>query len=300
MNLNNKSAQWGLLLFIAFIWGSSFILIDRGLKSFTDLQVSAFRIFISFLVLIPFIIRSLKKLDKKNIIPLLVVGFIGNGIPAFLFSKGQTEINSALAGMLNSTVPIFTLIVGLIFFSTKVKLVNIIGLTIGLTGALGLIFQGENDFMSGKNWYMIFIIIATICYSINLNIIKYKLDKLDSISIIALAFLFIGPPAGLYLLFSDFSKAALTPDWGYNLFYISLLAIFGSATAVILFNVLIKHTTTIFSASVTYVIPVFAIGWGILNGEKIGLSQIFWIVIIILDVYLVNKNNNKNADKKIQ
>ena len=289
MNLNKKFWQWALLIALAFTWGASFILIKKGLESYTYNQVGALRIFIAFVFLIPFIIKNLKKITRKNIKPLIIVAFIGNGIPAFLFAKGQTQVSSSLAGMLNTLVPLFTLIIGLSLYKSSAKLVNIIGIFIGLIGAIGILFKPATSFFTQNNWYVLFIVVATAFYGLNVNEIKYKLKELDGTAIAALAFLLIGPFAGIYLIFSDYSYALSTENYMINLGYIVLLALFSSVIAVIAFNILIKYVTTIFAASVTYFIPVFAIFWGIFDGETVTLYQIFWISIILLGVYFVNK-----------
>lgn len=290
MDLNKKRWQWVVLVILAMIWGTSFILMKKGLNSFTHDQVASFRIFFTFLLFVPFVIRRIRLINRKNLVPILIVGIIGNGIPAFLFTKAETQIDSSMAGILNSLTPLFTLLIGFAFFKAHVKLVNIIGLVLGLMGAVGLIYNG-NPFLSGNqvNWYAFFIILATLFYGISVNVIKFKLEEMDSLSIASLAFLIIGPFGGIYLINSDLKTAFETPDALMNLTYIFILSLFSSMIAVVLFNVLIKHSTAIFASSVTYIIPVFAVLWGIFDGESIHFEQVLWIFVILIGVYLVNK-----------
>jgi drug/metabolite transporter (DMT)-like permease len=289
MDLNKKSWQWVLLLILAFIWGTSFILMKRGLESYSNKQVAAFRMFFSFLIFLPVIIKRIKKINKKNIKSLLLVGFVGNMIPAFLFTKAQTQIDSSLAGILNSLTPLFTLIIGIFLYKSQVKLINIIGLVLGFLGAMGLIYNGTADFLKGSHWYAVFVVIATLCYGISVNEIKYKLKDLDGVTIASLSFFLIGPAAGIMLLFSDFSVALNTENYLRNLGFIAILALFSSVIAVTFFNILIKYTSAIFAASVTYIIPIFAILWGMFDGEKITINEILWGFVILLGIYLVNK-----------
>jgi len=290
IQLENKSWQWATLLFLALIWGTSFILMKRGLESFDYMQVAALRILFSFIFLLPLTLRHIKVISKDNIISLIIVGMVGFAIPAALFTKAQTQIDSSLAGILNSLTPLFTLIVGLVLYRRSAKWINIIGLLIGLIGAIGLIWEGGRDILKGINLHALFIVGATICYGINVNEIKYKLSKLSSVQITSLAFLFTGPIAGIYLLFSNVSQAAQTPNSLVNLGYIALLALFSSVIAVLIFNHLIKHTSTLFASSVTYLIPIFAIMWGIADGEHIGIITLVWMGVILIGVYLVNKS----------
>ncbi|PLX01194.1 MAG: EamA family transporter [Marinilabiliales bacterium] len=295
VDLTKKGWQWTLLMALAFIWGSSFILMKRGLETFSNYQVAGMRMFISFLVLLPIIIKSINKLNKQNLKSILLVAFIGNGFPALLYTTSQLHLDSSMAGMLNSLTPIFTLIIGVVFYKSKVKFINIIGLFIGLIGAIGLFSSDISNFFSGNNWYALFAALATVFYGININEVKAKLQDLDGITITALAFLFVGPVSGIFLAFTDFSTPLQDPDFVQNLFYVALLAVFSSALAVIGINILIKYTTPIFTSSVTYIIPIFAIMWGFLDGEDLHIIELFSIIIVLLGIYLVNYKSKPKA-----
>ena len=156
-------------------------------------------------------------------------------------------------------------------------------------GAVGLMGNGDLSVLKGINIYALFVVAATICYGINVNEVKFKLASLTSIQITSLAFLFTGPLAGILLLFTDLGASFSTPGAMINLGYIALLALFSSVIAVLIFNQLIKFTTPIFASSVTYIIPLFAVMWGVLDGESFGIIHMVWIGIILLGVYLVNK-----------
>lgn len=262
----------------------------KGLQTFTNLQVGGMRIFFSFVFFIPIIFKYIRKINRFNLRSLLIVGFIGNAFPAFLFATAQTEISSSVAGILNSLTPIFTLFIGILFYANKVRWLSIVGLILGMTGAVGLIMSINNlELESHRNWYGIFAVIATVCYGINVNEIKFRLRDLNGVAIASLGFLFVGPLAGIYLAFSDYSMAAGSPDLIPSLIAVSGLAFFSSFIAIMLINILIKYTTTLFAASVTYIIPVFAVFWGLADGERFLVIQIFWALVIIAGVYLVNK-----------
>ncbi|MBN2664104.1 MAG: DMT family transporter [Bacteroidales bacterium] len=292
MDLNKKIWQWTALLTLSFIWGASFILIKKSLLAFTPYQSGALRISFAFLFFLPLSLNRLKKIKKENIKQLLIVGFIGNFFPAFLFAYGETIVTSTLASMLNSTTPIFVLIVGLILYRTKAKWQNVLGITIGFLGTLGLIVKSSSSVFSGWNIGAVIILIATFFYGINTNEIKFKLNNLDGISVSSLSFLFIGPVAIFYLLSSDVHSAYVSEFFWESMGALLILAFFGSFIAVIIFNTLIKFTTPIFAASVTYLIPIFAIGWGLIDGEYISIVQVVSILIVLAGVSLVNKKDN--------
>ncbi len=283
------------MIFLSFIWGSSFILMKKGLRSYSHDQVAAFRIFISFLAFLPFSIKFFKKLTRENFLALFVVGFVGSTIPAFLFTKAQTNIDSALAGVLNSMTPLFTLIIGLLFYKSTARLINAVGIFLGLIGALGLIIYTTNgtQILGNVNYYGFFIIIATICYGINVNHVKYIIKDLNGLELTSLAFMLVGPFAGIYLLFTDFSKTLASDGYILDLFYIAILAVIGTVLALVIFNTLIQYTSALFGASVTYIIPIFAIMWGLFDGEKLSILQFVFMGLIFTGVYLVNKRKQK-------
>ena len=282
---------WGILAGLALVWGTSFILIKKGLESFSSTEVGALRISITFLVLSPFALNKLKSLSKYEWKFLALNGIIGSGFPAFLFAKAQTGIDSSLAGILNSLTPLFTLIVGTLFFSYKSKWFNIAGVLIGLTGAVGLISISGSRGFEFNFQYAVYIIFATICYAINVNIVKYKLPDLNALTITVMSFFIIGIPVITYLLvFTDFLHQVITePSSLKGLGYVAILSIVGTGIALIAFNKLVKVASPVFAASVTYLIPIVAVSWGMIDGEIISPFSYLWMALILLGVFLVNK-----------
>lgn len=274
---------------VATIWGSSFILMKIGLKSFDSNQAAAIRIFLASLVLLPYSIQNLKNLQRKDLPSLLVAGFIGSFFPAFLFTKAQTRIDSSMAGMLNSLTPVFTLLVGAVFLRIKFKWLQVAGLILGLGGALGLILSGNGIDRGSFNAYALLIVLATLFYAINVNQIKTNLSHLKGVQITSLSFLFIGPVAFIYLLNTDLSVATQNPGWGWHFAALAILGILGTAVAMVLMNSLIRYASAIYASSVTYIIPIFAIIWGLFDGEKITLPHLTCMALILLGVYLINR-----------
>ena len=283
--------QFLALLILAFIWGSSFILMKTGLKSFSSEQVAGIRILLASLVLLPFSIKNLKFLKKEDVKSLLIVGFLGSFIPAFLFTKAQTEIDSSLAGMLNSLSPVFTLIIGMLLYKTNFKSLQALGIVIGLIGALGLIVSGDGLSIGNVNAYTLLIVLATIFYAINANEIKSQLSHLTGIQVTSLAFLFTLPASIIYLLTTNFKPVFTNPSWTIHLLSIAALGIIGTALAALLLNIIIRNTSAIYAQSVTYIIPIFAIFWGLMDGEIISALHIVSMCFILLGVYLTNKKN---------
>ncbi len=293
IDLNKKIWQWILLIFISFIWGASFILMKRGLESFNEFQLGTLRIFFASIFLLPLLFRRLKKIKKKYIKGILIIGFIGNLFPALLFAIAQTQINSSLAGMLNTGFPIFTLIIGSLFFGLKAEKNKILGVVLGLIGSVGIVLFSTSDFREGNIYYAFFIILAMIFYAISINVIKYKLPDIDGVTITVFSFTIIGPVAGISLLFSDFSPALATPDFFENLIYVALLALGGSAISVTLFYLLMDYVDVIFASLTTYFISIFAVFWGLFDGENINFLQFLFLGLIFFGIFMVNKKNKK-------
>jgi len=284
----NRSFQLSILLLLAFVWGSSFILMKIGLKSFSPEQAGAMRIVMASLVLLPISIRQLKNLQKKDLKSLLIAGFIGSFFPAFLFMKAETQINSSLAGMLNSLTPVFTLLVGMLFHQTVFRRVQGLGLLLGLAGATGLILAGDGIHLGTVNGYVFYIVLATCFYAISINQIKARLGHLNGIQVTSLSFLFIGPVALIYLLTTDFASVLANPEWPKHLLALATLGILGTALAMVLMNSLVRYSSAVAASSVTYVIPIFAILWGVLDGEKITLLHLACMGLILSGVYLIS------------
>ncbi len=285
----SRFLPWIILLTLVIVWGSSFILMKRGLEGFSSTEVGALRISITFIFLLPIFINKIKTVEKKKWGLIALSGLLGNGIPAFLFAKAQTGIDSSLAGILNSLTPLFALIVGVSFFNHKTKWFNVVGVFIGMIGAIGLIaVSGKANFNDNFS-YGIYIIIATIMYAFNMNIIKKHLTGINSGTLTSFAFFFIGIPATIYLFSTDFIyRIQNTPQGTGSFIYIIILAVFGTALAGIVYNYLLKISSVLFAASVTYMIPIIALLWGIFDGERFKVTYIIWIILILFGVFMVN------------
>jgi len=285
---NNK--KWIFLFLLAFIWGSSFILIKKGLIGFTPLQLGSLRIIITALLLFLVGFKSLKNLPKNTLKWIFISGFLGTFFPAFLFAYAETEIDSAIASILNSIVPINTIVFGFLAFKMHSSKRQILGVLTGFIGTFLLITNGASINPNQNYWYAFLVIIATVMYAFSINIIKRHLQNVSPIAIAVGNFAIIIIPAFIVLIFSGFftSQVIQGPDFTMSLFYIFLLSLFGTAIAKVLFNNLVQISTPIFASSVTYMMPVIAVSWGVLDGESFGFWQGVATVIILLGVYLAN------------
>lgn len=219
------------------------------------------------------------------------MGVFGNLIPAFLFTKAETQISSSLTGTLNALTTVFTVLIGVLFFKQIITRNQVIGVLIGFAGAVSLVaFANDNGESSKNAMYALLIAVASICYAISVNGIKAYLGEVNSLQAAAWSFTLIGPVAAVYLFgFTDVVEHATTHPYAMNaLLYICILAMVGSAASVVLYNILIKMSGAVFASSCTYLIPVVAIGWGLLDGETINQLQVMAIVVIITGIWLIN------------
>jgi drug/metabolite transporter (DMT)-like permease len=289
--MSKKAISWIILIALSLVWGSSFILMKQGLRAFSSDEVAGLRITIASAFMLPFLIRHYKIDLKKNLKGLLLMGVFGNLIPAFLFTKAETEISSSLTGMLNALTPMFTILIGMIAFNHKINKNQIIGVLIGFIGAIALVVLGEGSNDQSKNiLYCLLVAAATLCYAISVNGIKTYLGNINSLTATVWSFTLIGPVAAIYLFgFTDvISHATNHPESLRSLGYISILAIVGSALSVVVYNTLIKLSGTVFAASCTYLIPIVAIGWGLFDGEIINLFQVLAVIVIITGIWMIN------------
>ena len=288
--MNNQQQKWLSLVFLSIVWGSSFILMKKALIGVTPIQLGALRMIITavFLLLVGF--KSIQRIQKKHWIYIAYTALLGTFIPGFLFAYAIYGIDSSIVSILNSFTPFNTLIFGALVFGFSFKRKQLVGILVGLIGTLILILKGANLNPDQNYWYALLIIIASVGYAFNVNIVKKYLQDLDALAITTGNFLLLLVPATIVLSCTDFFSTFKTDSVGLeSLGYISILSIVGTGIAKTLFNRLVHISTPIFSSSVTYLIPIVAIVWGVLDGEKLSEIQILAGIIILFGVYLVNK-----------
>lgn len=282
-------SKWLLLTALALIWGSSFILMKKGLVVYTPGQVAGIRMTVAAAASLLLASKRLRKLDFSKVRYMAVVGLVGSGIPAFLFATAQTRISSYLAGMLNALTPVFTLLIGSLFFHSRFKGWQVLGVMIGFVGAAGLIFVRANGGLNTESAFAALIVIATCCYGISVNTIKTFLAEQDSLVISTVALCIVGIPYAAYLFSTDFLHR-LTNIPGASQAFVSLvlLSVFGTAISNVLYFRLVKVAGPLFASAVTYLMPVIALGWGLADGEKLHPLHLPAMMLILAGVGLIS------------
>ena len=293
--MSDNSKKWFYLAILSLIWGSSFILIKKGLVGLSSFQVASLRIIFAAIVIFIYSYNSLVKIPKKSWKWILITAYTGTFFPVYLISYGQTEIESGLASIITTITPINTLIVGIIFFGLVYTKKQLLGLLIGLIGAILLIYEASEADINVNIYYSFFIYMTTVGYAASVNLIKNYLTDISPEAVTAGIFISISPPALLVLFLSDFSSLNLEDTEVLNsIIFVFILGVFGSAIAQTLFNKFVKIASPLFAAAVTYTMPIIAIFWAILDGETLTIMQFFATAIILIGVYMVNKKKRFN------
>lgn len=286
--------RWFLLIVLALTWGSSFIMIKKSLLEFSPYEIGSLRVLISGIILSFIGIPVIRKMSKKSIFYVALAGLFGNFLPLYLFPMAQTHISSSLAGVLDSLVPIFVLVIGFIFYGVKTQISQVFGAIIGFFGAATLMYFSESSTEETQIGYALLIVFATVCYAIAALIIKDKLGHLTSIELTASMFSMWAIPAFIILISTGFfTNHESTPETWTAFGFVSILAVVGTTIAIVLYYKLIQDTTAIFASSVSYLLPILAIIWGLLDGEKFSPWYIFSGALILIGVYLIREKKAK-------
>jgi drug/metabolite transporter (DMT)-like permease len=295
--MTHKLTNWLLFVALSFIWGSSFILMKKGLHNLSAYQVASIRIISSGIILLPVAFLSFRHIPKNKLLIVFLSGALGSLIPAYLFCLAEQEVDSALAGVLNSLTPIFVIIAGAIFFSAKTTTNKIAGIFVAFAGSLMLFFFQPRFGQSSNLLYISYIVLATALYGYNVNMVHKHLKEIPSLRIASVAMMLNSIPALVVLFLTgyfnrDFMAKGMLLSTGYS----AILGIFGTAVATVLFYMLLKRAGSVFASMVTYGIPVVAVFWGIIYGEEIGWKQCLGMAVILSGVWVANRKPKLIAD----
>ena len=293
--MNKGFYNWVIFIVLSVIWGSSFVLIKEGLVHLSAYQVASLRIVFSGIVLLPAALKCISNIPKDKIFIIFLSGLLGSLLPAYLFCIAEIGIDSALAGTLNSLTPIFVIIIGAVFFNSKTTGNKTWGIIISFAGSILLLLSKGHMQESQNLIYVSFVVLATIFYGINVNMVQRHLLHIGSLQIAAVALTLNAIPALVILYFTGYFHLSFS-DTGilFSTGAAALLGVFGTAAASILFYMLVKRAGAIFASMVTYGIPIVANIWGIVYHELVGWKQFLCLALILFGVYIANKKKLHN------
>ncbi len=291
METRNNSLPILLLAVLSLIWGTSFILMKKGLVALSPVEVAALRITVAGLLVLPIAIVKLKEAKREQLGKLLVSGLLGVFVPAFLFTTAQQHIDSSVAGILNTLSPLWTLIMGVVFYQQIFRRPAVVGILVGLAGTVLLMLSRSGGSALGFNAYGLLIVVACAFYGLNLNFVKFNITNMGSLTITSVSIAMIGPLGALVLFgLTDFTTTLQTvPGAGTAAAYVALLALMSTALAGLIFNKLVRLTTPLFASMVTYIMPLVSVMWGVLDGEQLYVTHFIGMAAILGGVYLANR-----------
>ncbi|KAF2334317.1 DMT family transporter [Flavobacterium daemonense] len=287
--METKQLKWLYLSILSLIWGSSFILIKKGLIGLTAIQVGSFRIIFAALFLLIVGFKSLKKISRRQWKFVAITSLFGTFMPAYLFAIAETQVNSSIVAILNSLTPLNTLVLGIVAFGIQFQKRQVLGVFVGLVGCLLLVLSGDSASGTQNYLYVLLVVIATLSYAINVNLIKKYLSDLNSLSITTGNFTVLLLPALIILSTTDISQRINIEATQHSIFFVMILGVLGTGIANVLFFKLIQISSPVFATSVTYLIPIVAFFWGLLDNEMLTPIQFFGAFIILIGVYLSAK-----------
>ncbi|MBP0613808.1 DMT family transporter [Chryseobacterium sp. cx-311] len=292
--MNSEKEKWVLLVLLTIIWGSSFILIKKSLEHYGPFQVGALRVLIAGILLAPVAIINISKFPRKRLKWLIVAAVAGNFVPMFLFPLAETEVSSSIAGIVNSMMPIFVILIGALFWKFKTTGRQMIGVAISFSGACLLMLSGaEGD--SLKIVPILWLLLATLLYAVSITTVKSKLADVPAKILSAFVFFFIlFLPSLITLAFTGFfQNFEGTKGEFIGLGYVSLLSIFGTGLAMMLNYRLLSISTPLFASTVTLLMPIVAVLWGVLDGESLTGLQFAGGFIIIAGLLFLRSRSVK-------
>jgi len=287
----NNSLPILLLAVLSLIWGTSFILMKKGLVALSPVEVAALRITVAGILVLPIAFIKVREIQRDHLGKLLISGLLGVFVPAFLFTAAQQHIDSSVAGILNTLSPLWTLIMGAVFYKQIFRRPAVLGILVGLAGTVMLMISRSGASVMGFNVYGLLIVAATAFYGLNLNFVKFNITGLGSLAITSVSIALIGPLGAIVLFgMTDFVNTLQTVPGAWTASaYVALLALMSTAIAGLIFNKLVRITTPLFASMVTYIMPLVSVMWGVIDGERLFITHFIGMAAILGGVYLANR-----------
>lgn len=288
---NDKLVSWGIFVLLCIIWGSSFILMKASKEELSWIQIASLRIFSAGIVMLPFAVFYFRKIPVKKLPLVVLSAVLGNLLPAYLFAGAISKnIDSGLAGILNSLTPICVIVTAVIFFKSKIQSRKLLGVIIGFIGLVLLTISNKNGISFENLQYTLWILLATLLYGFNVNIVAHYLKDVNPVHFACVSVCSMLIPTGIVLWQQDFLLLPFDEDATLlAIINTIMLGIAGTAIATAIFYILVRKAGPLFASLVTYGIPFIAIAWGLVFGEEITAPQIGCLGIILSGVYLAKR-----------
>ena len=287
-----KSTSWlpGFVL-LGIVWGASFLFIKWGLLALSPVGVAFGRCLIGAATLLIYLATTKTSLPKKAIewFHIAVVAFFLNALPSYLFAIGETHVSSVMAGLLNATTPLMTvLVISFGYREQKVNRDQMLGVLVGFLG-IALVTGAFNGLHGNDLKGFAALLAATLCYGISMPYSKKHVSGLPY-SASALAATQVTTAALMLLPFTVFSHPIVNPWTAKSILGMLILGAIGTGFAYIWNFRNIRLAGSAIASTVTYITPVVATILGILFlSEKARVSQLFGAALVLLSAALVQK-----------
>ena len=283
------------MLSVAATWGSLFLLVKKALIYYTAWEVTGIRYVLSLCLLAPFVFRAIRSITRQTALPLCAVAVFGTGLPVLLLTLGQQQINSATTAIINALTPLFAFLFGRFLFGTRLSLLQVAGIVIGFSGVVVLSFARNGLELSINPIFAVMAISATVSYGWTANYVRAKLSSLEVIEVTTVSYIVTGVLSALLLVAwpGFLPKVAATPVVP----SVAYLVAMSLCSVLILFGYykLIHRRGALFGATVTYLTPAIAFGWGIVDGEPLGVLHAAGLVVILIGVVIANLGRTQAA-----
>ncbi len=291
--MSNRMISWVVFVILCFIWGSSFILMQYSKDELSSPQIAAVRIFSAGLVFLPLAFFHIRKIPRNKLLLVILTGVFGNLVPAFLFAEAIAQnIDSSIAGILNSLTPVCVVGIAVLFFGDKIKKQQLLGVLLGFAGLVALTLT-RGDISLKNIGYSFLIVLGTLSYGINVNLVSHYLRGLNPLHMATVSLSFMLIPTGFILWQQGFLQINFNDEKIQWALWASVgLGIVGSAIATALFYFLVQKAGGLFASLVTYGIPFIALFWGFMYGEKVTVVEFLCLGIILCGVYLANRKSD--------
>lgn len=289
--IKTKALAWFLLGLLSCIWGSSYILMKKGLRFFHPQEIVVLRILVAAVFLLPFSLPQLRKLTIQQYALLFLLGIVGTLLPMLCFTQAQLHINSGVHGVLNSLTPVFVLLVGAVVFKKAILKNETGGAILGILGTGLLMFVESRGFSGGFNYYLLLSLLGSFLYGNTTNLIKYYLKDLRSTTIVSVSLLLAGVFAGIYLFFfTNVMDRIQYTEGGYRpLLFVTFAGVINLGFANILLTELVKMTSPVFTSTEALLAPIVALILGKIDGERLFWEHYLGAMSILMGVYFINR-----------
>ncbi len=275
------------LILLSTLWGMSFIFMRVAVPEFGPIPLILVRMGVGALLLLPLLMTiKYMKLVWENKGSLFIVGLVNHVMPFCLLALATTQLEAGFTSLINATTPIFTALLGALFFTTPIQRQQYLGLALAFLGVYVLSANRLDFAIGGDGWFILAAMAATFCYGVATNYTKTRLSHLPprvlaagSVNMSALILLV----PGVLLWPSD----PISPlAWGNAL----SLAALSTTVAFLIYFGLIASAGATATSTVTFLVPVSALVWGwVLLGEVLTLQVIIGMVITLLGTAIATR-----------